>query len=412
MSLRRAQVARPSTQRRLSLDLRTLSPESFKAGPARLKKSRSALTSMRRVAKPDLVDELVDSYFNEDSEQREPVDEKQHALNVRRAKKMMQLFGDKPPKELFQIHSHRNRDISTDTISILTTVSENRRESRATFTSVTSSLSITRRVRNSVHSSNSEPSSPVVFSGPEGSGSAEVRNDAQKEGAKESMESEPKSKGKSKSFNNRSARSRPASPRPLGPRPRPSLASLKLSYSPHTHTSTLNPRRRLSPPSLSRRCPQARSQSPRPRLSPTWCPSSQVRPTRPSSNDRPPPARCPRGLRARRIRAAKLSRFFGVPPHDLTEAFANPPTSPTFPSAPQWVNAARRPRTPRQDARESSSTSSLPLHTQSEERPRSPERPSFTVEVAADLPRPFRLGRTKGMRKSWIWMLSWTNSVG
>lgn len=91
MSLRRAQVARPSTQRRLSLDLRTLSPESFKAGPARLKKSRSALTSMRRVAKPDLVDELVDSYFNEDSEQREPVDEKQHALNVRRAKKMMQV---------------------------------------------------------------------------------------------------------------------------------------------------------------------------------------------------------------------------------------------------------------------------------------------------------------------------------
>lgn len=49
------------------------------------------MTSMRRVAKPDLVDELVDSYFNEDSEQREPVDEKQHALNVRRAKKMMQV---------------------------------------------------------------------------------------------------------------------------------------------------------------------------------------------------------------------------------------------------------------------------------------------------------------------------------
>lgn len=91
MSLRRAQVGRPASRRRLSLDLRNLSPEPFKAGPARLKKSRSALASMRREPKPDAADELVDSYLNEDNGQGEPVDEKQHAMNVRRAKKMMQV---------------------------------------------------------------------------------------------------------------------------------------------------------------------------------------------------------------------------------------------------------------------------------------------------------------------------------
>lgn len=92
MSLRRAQAGRPASQRRLSLDLRNLSPEPFKAGgPARLKKSRSALASMRREPKPDAADELVNSYLNEGSGQEEPVDEKQHAQNVRRAKKMMQV---------------------------------------------------------------------------------------------------------------------------------------------------------------------------------------------------------------------------------------------------------------------------------------------------------------------------------
>ncbi|TFY52344.1 hypothetical protein EVJ58_g10070 [Rhodofomes roseus] len=168
LSLRRAQTSRSS--RRLSLDLRNLSPEPFKGGPSRLKKSRSALaTSSKRTLRPDAADELVDSYLSQSADEvEEPVDEKQHALNVRRAKKMMQLFGDKPPKELFQVRSHRIKDDMIDTISILTTVSENRRDSRATFTSVTSSISIRRRLRDSVQSSNSEPPSPLVFSPSEG----------------------------------------------------------------------------------------------------------------------------------------------------------------------------------------------------------------------------------------------------
>ena len=115
----------------------------------------------------------------------------------------------------------------------------------------------------------------------------------------------------------------------------------------------------------------------------------------------------PEDFRARRIRAAKLSRFFGVAPHDLTEALANPPASPTFASPPQWATAARsvpsgRPKTPRQDmltsfgsAKDSSSTPSLPLQNQPEEGSQPRERPSITVEVAAEVPRPFRLGREK-----------------
>ena len=94
MSLRRAQGGRPASRRRLSLDLRTLSPEPFKAGPARVKKRGSALASVKRETKPDTADELVDSYLDEDSGKGEPVDEKEHALNVRRAKKMMQVSVD------------------------------------------------------------------------------------------------------------------------------------------------------------------------------------------------------------------------------------------------------------------------------------------------------------------------------
>lgn len=312
-------------------------------------------------------------------------------------------------------------------------MSENRRESRATFTSVTSSLSITRRLRDSIQSSNSEPPSPLVFSGPDGS--VESRHEAPEE-AKEAVEPEPKpvprvdterTKPPAEptspaveespiSPTRRSVQSRPGtpvSPRSSGPRARPSLASLTLSRSSsHSRQHSQHSQTPLNPEPV----PPLPTG---PRSPVSAAPFSDLLPSLPAQS--PPPvdveelererqaaaSPLPEDFRARRIRAAKLSRFFGVAPHDLTEALANPPASPTFASPPQWAAAARsvpsgRPRTPRQDmpssfgsTKESSSTPSLPLQNQPEEPPKSPERPSITVEVAAEVPRPFRLGREK-----------------
>ncbi|KZT74715.1 hypothetical protein DAEQUDRAFT_760739 [Daedalea quercina L-15889] len=440
MSLRRAQVPRAS-QRRLSLDLRTLSPEPFKTGPARLKKSRSASAGSRRSLRPDAADELVDSYLEEDSGQGEPVDAKQHALDVRRAKKMVQLFGDKPPKELFKIHS-RTRDDTFDTISILTTVSENRRESRATFTSVTSSISISRHLRDSVQSSNSEPSSPLVFSAPEGSVEShnpppapERTGDSDKPDDKAAAEPEPPAAAGTgtvpaserappaaeespTSPSRRSVHSRPGTP--VSSRTRPVLPALSLgspvlfshsrSHSLHSQNSQTQtqytseavpplPTSPLSPSSAAPFSDLVPSHGPASPTSPAAADPAEAEHER-SGAASPPPE----DFRARRIRAAKLSRFFGVAPHDLTDALANPPASPTHASAPYSVaRSVGRPRTPHQDipssfgsAKDSSSTPSLPRQSQSEmERSTSRERPSITVEVATEVPRPFRLGREK-----------------
>lgn len=293
---------------------------------------------------------------------------------------------------------------------------------------MTSSLSITRRIGDSVQSSNSEPPSPLVFSAPEGS--VESRHDAQ-EKAKESIEPEPKAESEPEvtsqgaksaaepaspateespiSPARRSAHSRPSTPassRPLGPRARPSLASLTVSRS-SSHSRQHS--QHAQTPLTSEPVPPLPTS---PRSPTSAAPFSDLLPTLPAQP--PPPVDAdelererqaaasppPEDFRARRIRAAKLSRFFGVAPHDLTEALANPPASPTFASAPQWATTARRPRTPRQDmltsfdsTKEPSSTPSLPL--QPEERSKSRERPNVTVEVATEIPRPFRLGREK-----------------
>ncbi|KAH9835648.1 uncharacterized protein C8Q71DRAFT_908084 [Rhodofomes roseus] len=449
LSLRRAQTSRSS--RRLSLDLRNLSPEPFKGGPSRLKKSRSALaTSSKRTLRPDAADELVDSYLSQSADEvEEPVDEKQHALNVRRAKKMMQLFGDKPPKELFQVRSHRIKDDMIDTISILTTVSENRRDSRATFTSVTSSISIRRRLRDSVQSSNSEPPSPLVFSPSEGlNGSRQGTPEDVKENvpaepveAKDNAQAEPEPQveaephaatdaappateqaptgaaGTSISPSRPSVHSRPGTPvsrRSSSARPRSTSAGSYSRSRSHSRSHSLH----SQAPFISEPLP------PLPVSSITANPSAPFSDLVPSPPSLPPlptsEARVdaeqlererqdavsppPENFRARRIRAAKLSRFFGVAPRDLTDVLANgPPASPTFSIGPHSMAHTvheGRPKTPRQDvlssfgSKEMSSTPSLPLQHQPE-RSMSQERQDITVEVAADLPRPFRLGREK-----------------
>ncbi|KAH9937595.1 uncharacterized protein B0H18DRAFT_202715 [Fomitopsis serialis] len=395
----------------------------------------------------------------------DPEDDKQHAMNVRRAKKMMQLFGDKPPKELFQIRSHRMRDDTIDTISILTTVSENRRDSRATFTSVTSSISIHRRLRDSLQSSNSDPPSPLVFSGNSSEsrhGTPEEAKDSDPVEAQPKAEPEPQVETETEtappvpeqdtagpadttmSPRRPSVHSRPGTPSPRAsdPRARPTLASLDLvaagSYShsrshsrTHSRNHSLHSQRPLSPEPL-----PPLPTSPRSPIS--GAPFSDLVPSQPPvpTNDAgvdPEQAEReregqdtvgapPENFRARRIRAAKLSRFFGVAPHDLTGVLASaPPASPTLSVGP--YSLARgvhegRPKTPRQDMSSSfehsgamSSTPSLPSHAQSErsksrERPRSRWRSRRKSRVRSGS------GEKRGLRRSSIWKRSSINYGG
>ncbi|EED77249.1 predicted protein, partial [Postia placenta Mad-698-R] len=274
-SLRRVMRPRTPTKRRLSLDLRSFSPEPVKG--AKLKKGKSALVSSSKKSAEEerkrSTDEMEDALDDETLRVAGSLSDKERALYLKRTRKILQLFGDKPPKEFFQVTQATRPGDDTldaiDTISILTTVSENRRDSRATFTSLTSStisLTVHRRVRDSVQSI-SEPSSPLAFTGSElpedkkQSQEQEKRKsqssaqDAIEEHATEaSSHTEPESSGAARKSES-SLEEGDLPPLPLSPmqpihqpRPKPSIQSISAaSTTSHTRTLSFHSQAPLNP---------------------------------------------------------------------------------------------------------------------------------------------------------------------
>lgn len=387
---------RTPTKRRLSLDLRSFSPEPVKG--AKLKKGKSALVSSSKKSAEEerkrSTDEMEDALDDETLRVAGSLSDKERALYLKRTRKILQLFGDKPPKEFFQVTQATRPGDDTldaiDTISILTTVSENRRDSRATFTSLTSStisLTVHRRVRDSVQSI-SEPSSPLAFTGSElpedkkQSQEQEKRKsqssaqDAIEEHAEASSHTEPESSGAARksesSFEEGDLPPLPLSPmQPIHqPRPKPSIQSISAaSTTSHTRTLSFHSQAPLNPHGHAHE-PEPPLPAP-PRTPPPFT-NTIARPDAPAA---PGPARAqspapPEEFRARRRRAAKLSRFFGVAPHDLAGALAPAPQSPTL-SSYKRSTSMPRPHTSQGHAR----------------------APSTTVEVQTEVPRAFRIGR-------------------
>ncbi|KZT06872.1 uncharacterized protein LAESUDRAFT_759042 [Laetiporus sulphureus 93-53] len=430
----RAKVPRSKVaRRRLSLDLRMLTPEPTRG--AKLRKNKTTLVTKR--ALEELVkEEGEDAERGEAdgfSRMGEPMSDKQRAMNLRRARKMMQLFGDKPPNELFQVTATATAH-AEDSISIVT---DSRRSSRATFASITSStisLTVHRRVRDSFPSSRSasEPPSPLVFTGAEqlpdvkAEGEAEDRSrkseleqgqelhddahpDTKTAGseidpaqATESRDEDPAQQAEPESKSDvvpPLTPSSPISPTTRTARAKPSIASLSLASTvSHTFTHRRSYSHQSQVPLMSRshelesEPPHAARNVP-PRTPPpfsNFAPIPPVGDVRWNTETEPPrsPVAPSEEFRARRLRAAKLSRFFGVAPHDLADALAATPATPAIPQLGKHNSAhgydESMPEVPAQAY----------VQTAREEPTVAPERKaSMTVEVAAEVPRGFRLGR-------------------
>ncbi|PCH33555.1 hypothetical protein WOLCODRAFT_135187 [Wolfiporia cocos MD-104 SS10] len=431
-SLRRIKASRPPAKRRLSLDIRALSPEPAKG--ARLKKGRSVMVTKKSLdASPPHVRD-AEELLREEDRLGEPMSDKQRALNVRRARKMMQLFGDKPPQELFQVPAPSGTDDGViDALSILTTVSENRRDSRTTFTSSTISLTIHRRIRDSIQSL-SEPPSPMVFAGTDITLEAssrspsplpeiidpEAEDEADIETPEEVASTVDPNEGDIDSDSEAELPPLPASPTVhtpgttlYCPLPQPSIQSLSLASTTSRlsrsqsmrSTAPLNPNGHDSEPELEPAAPIPLPRTPPPFSSLIFAPSfpADVRAGRGAercsedtdgrrSTHSPPPG----DFRARRLRAAKLSRFFGVAPNDLANVLSAPPPA-SFNGAP---NAAHPPHQHHSSATYShhqpSHAPPLPnsppaTATELSEPPR--KHSVSTVEVATEVPRGFPFGR-------------------
>ncbi|OBZ79749.1 hypothetical protein A0H81_00691 [Grifola frondosa] len=100
-----------------------------------LKKNR---TTMRHPREAN-----ADDDWDEGAPHREPMSERQRSMNVRRARKMAQVFGDEPPHALFQI-TNIPASPADDARSLTpSAISEGKRDSRGTFVSLApSTLSV------------------------------------------------------------------------------------------------------------------------------------------------------------------------------------------------------------------------------------------------------------------------------
>ncbi|KAI0936230.1 hypothetical protein AcV5_004421 [Taiwanofungus camphoratus] len=450
-SLRRIKGTRPPAKRRLSLDLRAFAAEPTKG--ATLRKSRS-LWMAKRAPEERVLEETAEAWVDgETARLGEPMSEKQRALNVRRAKKMMQVFGDKPPPALFQITNirtdHTDNSPEDDAISILTTVSENRRDSRATYTSIASTLSASHRsARDSFQSHKShksEPSSPLVFTEAEGEGDrtfSRVLSEATSQPEQQPQpqaQSDPELQPHSEAVQYSDLTLYPP-PSPV-PHLKPSIQSLSVASTiSHTRSHSAS----SSAPLTAHLQHEQRTLHTPPPFAPTFPFAPQTRGrlatpahlhAHPQDHDDPEGDRArvqspsPRPgapeFRARRLRAAKLSRFFGVALNDLAEVLSAPPSPVAWGAAPPqsgWpqseaadsvVSLQRaptplramsptpvRPTSPAPAAGEAPVQDQAQAQTmaQAQVRGYAPEQghsrgQSTTVEMAAEMKSPFRVRR-------------------
>ncbi|CCM00933.1 uncharacterized protein FIBRA_02980 [Fibroporia radiculosa] len=388
------------TKRRLSLDIRTLSAESGKG--ARLRKGRSILLARKVSAGTfDGDDQGADARDADRLGLGAPMSDKQRALNVKRAKKMMQLFGDEPPKELFQATTPLTGEDAFDTISILTTVSENRRDSRATFASVTSStISLTVHRRTEVAQGEQKNLEQAVLLQEEALQSTDDLPTHKVESS--SNTEDPGLYAESDSESDTELPPLHLAPSVLGhagfhqPRLKPSIQSMASMATYHSRTQSthsqvpLTPR---TPPQISEPLPSV-PLPPRtpPPFSSYMTPTPENAPAEPAHEHERAQSPPPEEFRARRMRAAKLSRFFGVAPNDLAGVLVGP-HAPSSPASLHGSNGMHG-MTSSQDL---ASTEFLPSSTASD-RLNAKEsghgrNASTTVEVAAEVPRVFRLGR-------------------
>ncbi|KAI0824264.1 hypothetical protein BC628DRAFT_1380576 [Trametes gibbosa] len=287
--------------------------------------------------------------------------EKQRALNVRRARKMLQMFGNEPPPALFQITNIPPSATTVDDISVVHEATHYRNDSHATTVSLpasTLSATGTHDYQDSVttHSSSGENLSPLIFRKP---GSTPPS---------QSPTPQPGTVYDDEEF----APSLP--PRdtfqvevcPLSPLSLPSLAS---SSAHSLSASITSDSTSCAPPTedrVSLSSPIRRSLQLSPHADQTMflkgavpVPSSISPPT--VTNALPGVHPSDPHFRVRRIRAAKLSRFFGVGLNDiagmLRTGSSNVPSSPPVAAArtgPSSVDTART------ESSETSDTASPP----------------------------------------------------
>ncbi|KAH9946773.1 hypothetical protein B0H21DRAFT_708895 [Amylocystis lapponica] len=397
--LRRTESVRPSMhgekkQRRLSLDLRAFagivpSPASTSsaAEPTRMgrpaAKTRSVWMPKRVLyeeeqdaASSSLSLDIVDE--DEISRVRVAMSEKQHAMAVRRARKIEQLLGDKPPSALFRPTGMNPGAVPEEDAA--STSSSDHYAKRDTLKSVASSISSALADNGSIPESSSaaapEPLSPIWLADQESPLQALASPDSQSETSPEPdyelispLPAHPDHPGSDNSG--------------MQYRSLPSTTSLAQSI--HSYTP-LNPRFQPELMPLPPRTPPPFSNMF------IWPPEPEPEPVEPPRSPSPPSGP---EFHARQQRAAKLSRFFGVAPGDLAEAL--PPLRGTM-TAPPTPTAPSRPRTPRPSHRRPSTEQSPPPPQPLLPVPPLPfspssapaevhhaREPSTTVEVAAEV---------------------------
>ncbi|KAI0724445.1 hypothetical protein C8T65DRAFT_4221 [Cerioporus squamosus] len=351
-----------SHRRRLSLDVRTLvrgsdsKDASLQAETSKHRvlhrKSKSSLSAKRRrpstagavvetVRRPPPMAQDSDIESDPDGDLARPLTEKQRAMNVRRARKMNQMFGNDPPPALYQITNFRPA-AADESVSVALTIADSRRDSRATFVSIASTFSA-RELDGDARPKHEEGSSgenlsPLIFAGVESrppSGEQIPFTGASVKGDDESVLL-PYLNSKNESHMDL----RPASPTglPLTSLSQQSVAnasassvSIPQSTAPSQQsTAPLKyPARmslRASPPPFLNMFHWGSSPASPPPLSPVQASSPLSGPKSASETSPSDPL-----FRMRRMRAAKLSRFFGVGLQDITGML---PTEDPIPSPP------------------------------------------------------------------------------
>ncbi|OCH96501.1 hypothetical protein OBBRIDRAFT_7240 [Obba rivulosa] len=373
-SLRRGPI-QPLRQarRRLSLDLRALAGmssstvppidvddhsaalETAKMGKPFLKKSKSAWLAKSMLRQEYSNEELHSTFEACDGDldqEKVPMNEKQRVAAVKRARKVAQMFGDKPPVALIQITNLPSND---GTSTGLLAVPDSRRNSRTTITSISSVDSTNRHLRDSFVSAISEPASPVV--------------------------------SPDTAFSEATRSSELDAPSPNAPAE--SVRSLSMASTTSRGAQSVNSRTHLLPH-------QQAFIAPQPRTPPPFSTMFVFPPDAPQPT---PEHSSPREFRARRRQATKLSQFFGVGLQDLADVLpAGIATTPPTPLARSRATSPQRARAPSPPSRERSVGKNHV--TDQHQRMRSQGRGqdsaanmhalSTTVEVAAEVRGPFR----------------------
>ncbi|EIW64745.1 uncharacterized protein TRAVEDRAFT_62215 [Trametes versicolor FP-101664 SS1] len=339
-------------------------PQAFRSDDAEPEESSP------HVAAPDVA---VDSDLDSDSDDDFPgsrARERQRALNLRRARKMLQVFGNEPPPSLFQI-TNIPAD-ATSGISAAAGMTHRRSDSHATTVSLpVSTLSVpeTHHTRHSLSTvSSGDNLSPLIFADPASVPPSQPQSPhSRPEEAQGAPLSTPRLAPSQRTVVE-VCPSSPLSVATLASLSRQSLSvastiSAPASQAPSAqdHSPLPSPVRKsfqASPPATQSLFMWGSATSPvsAPTSPPVMSPS--VPPESPTTMYPSDPH-----FRVRRIRAAKLSRFFGVGLNDiagmLRPGSVPPPTSAVEPTSP----TALSPPTAFREFRRSESDDSIPSPT-------------------------------------------------